>query len=468
VYASFLRWPEELPTAVEPVEGFRPEAGTRFEYTPAAAPGAYSLVVKVTWEERVEVFYAISVVLFGQTPTPSSTEASEVVPTDTATPRPTPIPAPETSVLRVAFVKEGNVWLWSEGEEARPLTSAGEVTSLEISDDGEVVAFTREIELWAVNSDGSGERRLVTIGDIAAMVAPGDPGVRIYRVEWVPGTHVVAFNTRLQLEVGLVLNDDLRLVDADTGAQRVLLPSGEGGEFYYSPDGGQIALVRSGTITLVDANGGNRREVLTYTPPATYSEFLYYARPAWAADSSALRVVIPPVDPFAQPPQLASVWHLHTDGRMARLIGSIDDRSSGWVAFSPDLSHVAYLEQVEGARPGSNEGGLLVTNLDDGETVTVAERAQDVYGWSPDGQHVAYMTTVQAPQAYIGRLGSDPLPVYEDPEVAAIDVRWIDAERYLFTTITEQGRSIHLGEVGGSSWVLVTLGGRSLIYDFAW
>jgi len=367
--------------------------------------------------------------------------------------------------LRVAFVREGNVWLWSEGAEARALTSAGDVTSVEISDDGEVVAFLRGLELWAVNSDGSGERPLITTDHIAAMVEPGDPGVRVYRFEWVPGTHVVAFNTRLHLEVGLVPNDDLRLVDADTLEQRVLLPRGEGGEFHYSPDGRQIAIVRSGTISLVDADGGNRRESLTYTPPVTYSEFRYYAQPVWAADSGSLRVFIPPVDPQAQPPQLGSVWHLRTDGQEARLIASL--RTSSEPAFSPDLGHVAYLEQAAGAPPGSNEGGLLVTNLDDGETVSYDEQASNVYEWSPDSQHFAYMTSLQLPQAQIGQLGSDPVPAYEDPNVAAIDVRWIDAERYLFTTITEQGRSILLGEIGGSSAVVATVSGRSLIYDFA-
>ena len=402
-----------------------------------------------------------------QEATAVSTVAPEAVPTASPTPQTTLTPTRETPVLRVAFVKEDNVWLWSEGAEARALTSAGEVTALEISDDGEVVAFTREIELWAVNSDGSDERRLIDIEDIAAMVERGDPGVRVYRFEWVPGTHVVAFNTRLQLEVGLALNDDLRLVDADTLEQRVLLPRGEGGEFHYSPDGRQIAIVRSGTIGLVDADGGNQREALTYTPPATYSEFRYYARPVWAADSSSLRVVIPPVDPLAQPPQLASIWHLRTDGWPARLIGSIAARAIDWRAFSPDLSHVAYLEQVEDAPPGSREGGLLITDLDDGETITYTAQASDVYGWSPDSSHFSFMTDSELPQAQIGQLGSDPIPAYEEPGVVAIDVRWIDAERYLFTTITAEGRSILLGEIGGSSTVVVTVAGRSLIYDFA-
>jgi hypothetical protein len=278
---------------------------------------------------------------------------------------------------------------------------------------------------------------------------------------------VVAFNTRLHLELGLVLNDDLRLVDADTLEQRVLLPRGEGGEFHYSPDGRQIAIVRSGTITLIDADGGNQRDALTYTPPATYSEVAYYARPVWAADSSSLRVVIPPADPLAQPPQLASVWYLRTDGRPASLIASIAARVGSLPVFSPDLSHLAYLEQAADAPPGSSEGGLLVTSLGDDETITYAAQAHNLYGWSPDSQHLAFLAHPPLPKAQIGQLGSDPLSAYEDPGVATIEVRWIDANRYLFTAIGDQSQSILLGEIGGPSTLVATVPGRSLVYDFS-
>jgi hypothetical protein len=58
--ASFFRWPEELPTQVDPVDRFQPEPSTDFQYVPSASPGAYSLVVRVTWEEDIDVFYALS------------------------------------------------------------------------------------------------------------------------------------------------------------------------------------------------------------------------------------------------------------------------------------------------------------------------------------------------------------------------------------------------------------------------
>lgn len=63
ISASFLRWPEELPTQVKAVDRSQPEPATRFQYLAHSVPGPYSLVVQVTWGEGVEVFYAISLAL---------------------------------------------------------------------------------------------------------------------------------------------------------------------------------------------------------------------------------------------------------------------------------------------------------------------------------------------------------------------------------------------------------------------
>lgn len=93
----------------------------------------------------------------------------------TPTPVPTVTPVSAPAELCVAFVNVtehgNNAWLWTEGEkEARPLTKAGGVGGVTISDDGAIVAFTRGDGLWMVRSD------------------------------WVPGTHILAFNTRLRTQ----------------------------------------------------------------------------------------------------------------------------------------------------------------------------------------------------------------------------------------------------------------------------
>ena len=439
----------------------------------------------------------------GTTP---ATDATDVPPT----PAPTPTPIQTVGELRVAFVKitehGSNAWLWTEGEgEAVPLTRDGGVGDVKISDDGEIVAFTRGDGLWMVRSDGAEnghpteERELVSAEDFAAMEGK-DPEleVALNRFEWIPGTHILAFNTRLATEIGRVLNDDLHLVNADTADTKhplertALLPPGQGGEFYYSPDGGQAAIVTPGRISLVDADGENRREALTYAPIATASEFQYYARPVWAADSSSLRVAIPPVDPYAEPPQLTSIWRMHTDGTPASLLNSITAAQVSRPAFSPDLRYVAHLyaERVDPASSAYPESDLLLTDLrfdrtetiypredditqitlESGETITHRPMAGEIYGWAPDAQHLAFAAQPdpQLPfQAQIVQLGGDAVPAYGDTDGAVIDVRWVDTDRYLFLVQSPKGWDIMLGKIDGPVKSVASVVGSLPAYDFA-
>jgi Tol biopolymer transport system component len=426
----------------------------------------------------------------------TSDTPSLLVATPTLMPFPTPIPA--STELRVAFVNVteygNNVWLWTEGEkEAAPLTKDGGVSDVRISDDGEIVAFTRGDGLWMVGSDGTEERELVSAEDFSAMEPrePSESGVVLNRFDWIPGTHLLAFNTRLQMEVGLVLNDDLHLVNADTQGQIALLPPGEGGEFTYSPDGRQLAIVTRGSISLAAADGSNRREVFTYTPVATHSEAPYYARPVWAADSSALRVAIPPVDPYAQPSPSTSVWHIPADGTPASLIGNIATGQTRESIFSPNLRFVAHLHLDQSDPTSYPIASLLITSLDDGETalyypemdtgtqvtldsgekITEYPAASLFYGWAPDSQHFAFLANVDPalpPQALIGQLGVDAAPIYSDAEVV-IDLRWVDADRYLFLAKGPKGWDILLGHLqfGGLITSVAAVVDDPPAYDFA-
>ncbi len=406
---------------------------------------------------------ALATSTLGLTPEPKTAtpEATPPDPTPTGTATtsalaPTPKPGPST--LRVVYLSDARIWLWAEGQGAIPLTEEGFLGGIDLSDDGTIVAFVRDdASLWMVRSDGTGERELVSANDFAAM-QPTDPGVVLHRFEWVPGTHTLAYNTRQIMQVGSALNNDLRLVNADTLEQTVLLPPGEGGEFAYSPDGRQIAISTPSTISLVDLEGSNRRQVLEYLPVATYSEVQYYAQPVWAADSSALRVAIPAPDPLAEPAPLTSIWHLPTDGTPARLIGNIAAQPLIRPVFSPDLTHVAYL---------AGQGSLFVTDLDTGETVSYQSGVDDVGGWSLDSRHFGFMTFSEGqPQTHIGRLGFPAVLAHDDAEVPAVDLQWVGAYHYLFLAIRPQDWEIRLGEVGGASRLLADVGGHQP-YDFA-
>jgi Tol biopolymer transport system component len=388
-------------------------------------------------------------------PTLTPTQAS------TATPEPGPLHA------SVAYVKEDNVWLWTSDQEPMPLTDNRGVTDVKISDDGQVVAFARGNELWMVRSDGTDERVLISGSDLAAMQPkpPFELPVVPNRFAWVPGTHIVVYNTRVRTDIGLALNDDLRLVDAESLKQNTMLPPSEGGEFYYAPDGRRIALVTSGKITVVDADGENRREVFTYTPPATYSEFLYYAKPTWSADSSSLHVAIPPADPHARPPQATSIWRISIDVPSSHLIGNIVAAPGSDIAFSPDLQYVTYVGQPSD-QPQQDQDALLVTELDSDQTTSYFPQAFAVYSWAPEGQHFAFLSNPELPRAWIGQLGEEAVPAYDDPSNPVVDLSWIDAAHYLVIARTHRGWDILLGELDGSMVAIDVLAGSLPAYDF--
>jgi hypothetical protein len=62
VSASFMRWPEDLPTGQTPIDLWLPEPDADLDYVVRAGPGEYSLVVRASWEGEANVFYAISFV----------------------------------------------------------------------------------------------------------------------------------------------------------------------------------------------------------------------------------------------------------------------------------------------------------------------------------------------------------------------------------------------------------------------
>lgn len=291
----------------------------------------------------------------GPTPTQSVEEVTplptEPVVVETDAPVATENPQGETGVLSVVYIRERNVWLWVEGGSPRQLTNHGQVLDVRLSDDGQIAAYMRSLgdtqyELWAVNADGTNDRVLAG-GDFLMGIDPRAFAVAPNYFDWVPGTHRVAFNSRHVFEgPGTIQYNDLNLVDADSGDKFTLLPIGEGGDFYYSPDGAQIALVTSEYIHLVNADGSNRRRVLEFPRVNTASEYAYYPMPIWAEDSSHLLVSIAPADPWVRPAERTRIYNLPTDGTGAIEITSVEALYIPFSqAISSDLEYFLYTHE---------------------------------------------------------------------------------------------------------------------------
>ena len=344
---------------------------------------------------------AVAATLAADTPATSATPPTEVSSTSSVEP-----PAPP----RAVYVLEGNVWLWQPGDPTFQLTTSGDTEWVRLSSDGQLVALLRTVardvegtaeetwveEIWVVNIDGSDLRCLVSAEDIARLLRPADAvDLNIAQMDWVPGTHTLAYATMTHFDgPGVMLSNDLRLIDVDTLTERTFLEPGLGGRFVFSPDGTRVAVVLPTQIDLLWLDGSTpRRHLLTYPMVSTASEFPFIARPQWSRDGSYLLVFIPPVDPLAVTPQPSTVWRLPVDGSPASQIAAFTTARYWGVSdptplFDPTLNYLAYMTE-EGEE--GEEVSLHVAALDGSGDIVLASAPQiSFFGWAPLGQRFTY------------------------------------------------------------------------------
>jgi hypothetical protein len=435
------------------------------EYLPTPAPEVD--VVATAVAETLTAATAVD----PATNTPGSTTELTAEPTIEPTIEPTAEPTVEPPpFLQVVYVKDGDVWHWNEDGITLQLTYLGDVTSVVLSDDGQVAAFIRGTDyinqqLGAVNTDGTNLRTLVSLADFTTMIAHPDALSAVpYRLAWVPGTHILAFNTRMTFEgPGLILPDELRQVDADTLTLSTLLPAGQAGDFYYSPDGSQIALVTGTLISVVDADGSNRRDLLTFPIVITYSEYNYYPPMVWSPDSSFLRAAIPPHDPLIDPPELTTIWHLPSDGSPPSILTTLTPVPffHEIPSISPDMSKLAYLTIVTPGAPPIVD--LHLSNIDGSGDVIYNSGDRDFEAWSTDSAHFIFSEGGHNPK--IGQLGSPPQSI--TGVTLMLDIQWVDETHFLYLNRLSGSWELWLGELGAPGIFIGSTSGDHIWYDFA-
>lgn len=384
-------------------------------------------------------------------------------------------PLPQTEDLTIVYTRDGNLWRWRAGELLQ-LTHRGEVYFPRLSPDGQIAAFLRpadsfHIELWAVNIDGSDERRLVSIADLDA-IGGGvrDPNATAVNPSpnfaWVGKSHRLAFTTYQTFQgPGVSPLNDLHLVDADSSQITNLFLSGWGGEFVFSPDGQQVVISQPDKIILANSNGGDYRLIMNYPPVITYSEYRYYARPVWSPDGDFLRLAVPPADPLAQPAQPTTLWKLPLDGGQAVQEGSVlsvpfmDEPLS----YSPDLQRVALIR--ESMQDGVPLRELHLTAYDgNGDWNYVRGPMLHFAGWSPDGRRFIYILGEEQ-EMFLGSLDSAPRPLGE-LHYGLINLRWIDDQRLLYTLQRAQAFDLVMLDLDDGALTLDTIAGVPPAYDF--
>lgn len=436
----------------------------------ACAPGASTA-------DQVSTSVAATLQAAGQ-PVPTAAPTLGEV----ATQAPTEPACANAGLTSVAYVKDGDVWLWVQGGMRTQLTTSGDVQALTLSDNGCRIAYTRSMpnpmhdpsvefvapetlnELWSVSSDGTNNRALVDTAYLAAQPVPaGDNIVSVLRFEFQPNTYTLAFNTQmLHPGVGLTQRNDINLIHVDTGSLTTLLGVEQaGGTFAFSPDGTQLAFSSPTSVGVINSDGSFlRRDLITFPMVITYSEYLYSPPLNWSQDSNSLMVAIPPADGLAEGAPETALWWIPLDGTPAFEAGSIQAAFfvMGEVAFSPDAGRIAYLRPIGDPGGGMNE---LVVALSDGsnESPVISDPQARFLDWSPDNSRYLYSymdsglrlglaTAADSSTTLLASLaGSSPF---------AVQAEWLDASRFLLLEQGEGGATLTLMDTAGLAEVVDT------------
>ncbi len=408
---------------------------------------------------------------------PVETPEPDVIPTDMIA-DPVPVIKSTPDELRIAMAdSDGNLLIWQEGGSLTEIVGSGSVSDLVLSPDGEWIVYTTStsdgivIELWAIKFDGSDQKLLVTHDDFMAMpIHPDFAGSTIvtiapYMMDFIPGTHTLVFNTYPQFEgPGLMDNKDLWYIDVDTGERRSFLSPGQAGHFYFSPDGTQMALVTPDRIDLINTDGSNRRfGVLTYPFVLTYSEYAFHANPIWAADSSFLRVIIPPQDSLGDPSAPTNIYHLPTDGSPASLLTSVIVAPLQRAMLAPDVSHFAFIEEI--GDPGDGNYSLKLSDLSGGTPVEFYSGSLGFGSWAPDSSHFYFYQSTPN-QYFIGQREDPGVIGIDSPYV--MDFDWITSDRFIFKSQSGDNVELQIGTLSSPSTLIANLGSGPHFaqYDF--
>jgi len=401
---------------------------------------------------------------------PSSQPTESV---STAIPSPS-VPSLPTGMVEVVFVKDGNIQVWDEAtRQTRTIVNAGDVFSVTVSDDGQIIAFTRgswvgdvldgyeQFALWAMNRDGGNPRELISAQDLRQWIDPSErESSNFYQFGWVPQSHQLIFSgTKYIVQAeGLshAIPQGVSLVDTDKGSVTVLAEATENLHFLPSLDGKQIALMSPSDVGFINTDGSNRRQdVLTYAEVGLAGP--RFPTGVWSQDSRAFVMT----GSFERDPDFNinfAIWRIPLDGSSSGALATVTGSDPSSVTFSPDGKNASFLQTTD--QQPSEIAGWFITPL----VPEAGPLALPYYGkenflanlhWSPAGDAFAIkdQDLIQlCPNAtQDSQVCGEPIRLGSGIITA---LQWVDTSRFLVEGI--EPNTLSLGKLDGTITPIVT------------
>lgn len=399
----------------------------------------------------LRVAFPSGLILFAVLGSACSLQASASPTPQTEPPLPSEQPpaASTPAGTTVVYTKDGEILVWDEvTREPRKIVDSGDVVRVELSDDGQLIAFLRrsnapssdiggreQSALWVADLTGENPRELVSAETLRDLLGASERDSSNFpEMAWIPGTHRLLFNgwTYLVQAEGETHAVPLGLysVDADEGTQQTLLGAEDPQRFVVSPDGQQVALLSPTSLSFVNADGSNlRRDLLPYAQIAQPGPLFPVG--VWTEDSQAFVMTGSLDEDLANAIDFV-IWRVPADGSPPDQLAAVSRSHPGSVTFSPDgrfAAHIQYTDDVP-----SEIAGWFVTPLGEGAgPLAIPREFEPGYPsvhWSPDGK------------AFTGALAELCPGATQDSEICASPVsrggtaaiQWLDPTHLLLLT----------------------------------
>jgi hypothetical protein len=364
----------------------------------------------------------------------------------------------------VAYIKDGSVLVWEETTgESRTVFDAGDVTRVELSDDGQLVAFVRRTlldgdlrygrsSLWVVDRDGANPRELVSDAQLRARLGASETDDTDFpELAWIPSSHRLLYS--VMFFPAYIYAQGVYLVDADTLAGAELVPITERADFAGSPDGVRVALLSDSGPFFVNVEDALSGEMAFTNPaggipgPGQYILGAGSGIPslkAWTQDSAAV-IIKGPIVSGGNLSTRWTVWLVPADGAAVEPLFTLN---GDHVELAPDGSVLAF---VRGAGPGGPSGRFVVPLPEDLGPLAL-NRDPISLSWSPAG--TAYVIgweemTPLCPNAAQAIEVCGPPVDFGEP-VGPLE--WIDRERFVY--LVSVPNRLLLGSLDGSRTVI--------------